>query len=296
MFLVLGAFLVLTASVPGTAEEEQTAKVKFNISVGGLMAIVSQGYDFSFDFDARGETASWTESVSNLGATLGVDVGVGLFPIPQLELYASYSSYGGNALGDYTFTLPHIYYLDQPNTGSMADVENEFKATSINFGLAFHPVIAGKIKPYFGAGVSSVNVKMDLLDTISITDDIDWTYYEDWFTYWEEVDESISITEIGYTQESQTVWGFHAKAGVNIEVAKNIGIFVEGRYLNATVKFDRPKVTIKADIDFYYYEDYYGWIYTYSESWTDEEEFDIDDKMEIKVGGLRGIVGLKFSF
>ena len=277
--------------------------MKFSLNVGGLYVPISQGYDAAYEFDARFEVANWTEAVANIGEKFGIDIGASIFPMSQLEIYASYGSFGGTALGDYSFTLPHQWWGEEPQTASIAEVENEFKATVISIGLAFHPEIVGKIKPYFGAGLSSVTVKMDLLDKVSVVE-----YYEDiWYYtwddyYWEwnlrtEPDYNFEITKIGFTEESETVWGFHAKAGVNFEVAKNISIFVEGRYLSATAKFERPDVDFKVDYTGYWAD------YLDGELWGDgtwegsyEAELELDDELEVKVGGIQGIVGIKISF
>jgi len=292
VILVLAALLIL----PTYASEGQAAKVKFNISMASLAVPISQGYDFSYDFYTRDETASWTESVANIGSRFSFDIGVGIFPIPELELYASYSDYGGIALGNYRLNIPHYAYYDEFLSADMADVESKFKASVFSFGFAFHPPMRGKIKPYLGVGMSSMSVKMDLLDEITIHDDLSFIYYEDALELWWVADEAIEITKIGYTRESQTVWAFHAKAGVNIGVAKNISVFIEGRYLGGIVEFNRPEVTVKTDIDYYYYEYDFGLEYEDTVSWTEEEKYDVDDKVEIKVGGVQAVVGIRIVF
>ena len=308
MIFFIGVFLTLMASLPIVAEEGETTKVKFSINVGGMFAQISQGYDFSLDFDARDETATWSEAVANIGGKFGFDIGASIFPMPQLEIYASYGSFGGTALGDYTLEVPHWVEDDNPVIGNLTEVENEFKATVINIGLAFHPAITGKIKPYFGGGVSSVTVKMDLLEEVSLDDylfETEYFVWWDWYDYswWTEYDETMELTGVGYTEASETVWGFHAKVGVNIELAKNISIFAEGRYLSATVEFERPDtIMFECDVtgtytfDFwdYYFDD--GYVDTYTETWEEENEIDVDEQMEIKVGGIQGIVGIKFVF
>lgn len=301
MFLFIGVFLTMMVSLPGVAQEEQKAKVKFSLNLGGLFASTSQGYDFSSNFEARSEVANWTEAVANLGGKFGFDVGASVFPIPVLEIYSSYSTYGGNALGDYTFSLPHPLYWDEITISSIAEFENEFKATVVNIGVAFHPALSGKIKPYFAVGASSVTVKMDLLSSISFVNTYEeYWYWDGWYPYeWELTsrDDVITITRVGYTNESATVWGFHAKAGVNIALAKNISIFLEGRFLSATVIFDHPGVMIEGDVDYYERGDSWdGYWYTLTGTWTEEWELAIADEMEIKVGGIQGIVGVKFSF
>jgi len=295
MILFIGIFLALMVSLPGIAEEEQ--KVKFTIHLGGLVTTFSQGYEFSFDV----EDATWTEFVPNIGEKFGLDVGVGIFPISQLELYASYSSYNGTALGVYNLRLPHVWY-DEIVSNSIRDVENDFKISVFSFGLAFHPIVVGKFKPYFGVGLSSVNVKIDFPDSVSIDQDILAEFYFDQPDPpydWEEVNHTIDITKVGFTEESKSVWGFHAKAGANVEVIRNICIFAEARYLSATAKFDRPDITYtgKTTADFfYYYENADEWTDWETLTLTEEEERAIDDTVKIKVGGIQGIIGIKFSF
>jgi len=293
MILFIGVFLALMLSLPGIAEEEQKQKVKFTIHVGGLVTTFSQGYEFSFDI----ENATWTEFVPNMGEKFGLDVGVGIFPISQLELYASYSSYNGTALGVYNLRLPHIWD-DEIVSNTMRDVENDFRASVFSFGLAFHPIIAGKFKPYFGVGLSNVNVKIDFPDSVSINEDVLAEFYWDYYPpyYWEEVNHTIDIIKVGFTEESKSVWGIHAKAGANVEVIRDICIFAEARYLSATAKFDRPDATYKVKSTLDYYEYVYGYEWEDTYTLTGEETVDIDDTVKIKVGGIQGIIGIKLSF
>lgn len=294
--LIIGAFLALMTAIPSAMAED--GKVKFTINMGGLLAQISQGYDFDFSFDSRDETARWSESVGNVGSAFGLDIGAGIYPIPQLEIYASYNSYGGNGMGGYTLSLPHWYYYNEPVSHTIANVENEFKASIFSFGLAFHPTVKGRIKPYFGAGVSSVSVKVDLLDSVSLNDLAEYSEWYDFYYpyYWYEADESIEITSVGFTKESETVWGFHAKVGVDVEVGKSICIFAEARYLSAKVEFDRPDITSTARTTLDYYLNYYGYVYEETLTETIEEEFEIDDTVEIKVGGIQAVIGIRFSF
>lgn len=293
MILFIGVFLALMVSLPSVAEEEQKAKMKFTINASGLLASISQGYDFSSSY----YDVKWTESIPNIGGKFGFDIGVGVYPISQLEIYASYSSYSGTALGDYSLHFPSWDY-DETVSDSIADVKNEFKASVFSLGFAFHPIVKGKIKPYFGVGMSNVSMKVDLADSISFDSIWDVEYYYDYNPpyYWQNIDGGIDITRIGVSKKSEAVWGFHAKAGVDVEIGRNICIFGEARYLSAAVKFDRQDVTftIKTTVD--YYEDYYGSIYEFTDTWTATEEFDIDDEVDIKVGGVQGIIGIKFTF
>lgn len=290
--IILTIALVILVAFPSLAAE----KVKFSINLGGFLTSVSQGYDFSHSYETRDETASWTESVPNVGSTFGFDVGVGVYPVSELEVYASYSGYSGTSVGSYSLTVPHFYYYDQPVSSSIGDIENGFRSSAINFGLAFHPSLSGRVKPYFGAGVSSVNVKVDLVNGASLDDLIYVEEYEDLWDYWYIVDESIDIKSVGFKEESKTVLGFHAKAGVNIEIAKNVYIFSEARYLSATAKFDHPKVTARGNTTLEYYLYYYGSEYYDSASKASEEELIVDKEIEIKAGGVQGILGLKIFF
>jgi len=294
MIFVIGVFLALMA-LPSSvdAQELSIRKVKFTLNMSGLLASVSQRYDFSHTFE-WGE-AEWTESVSNVGRAFGFDVGASIYPMPQLEIYASYSNYGGTAMGGYTLNIPDS---DTPLRHTLANIENGFKASIFSFGLAFHPAVKGKIKPYFGAGLSSVNVKVDLVDGGSF--DYLWQYSAWWDIvppyYWYELNEEIELTKIGFTEESEIVWGFHAKAGVDFEVGRNISIFGEARFLSATATFDHPDITVKIRLIEEYYENWYGVEYEDTYTWTDEEKFAIDDEVEIKIGGIQGIIGIRFSF
>lgn len=299
MFLFIGVFLALMVFPSSVdAQELSTRKVKFTLNMGGLLASISQGYDFSHTFDEWGE-AKWTESVSNVGSAFGFDIGASIYPSSQLEIYASYNSYGGTAMGGYTLSiLDWWYYSDESVSHTIANVENGFKASVFSFGLAFHPAVKGKIKPYFGAGLSSVNVKVDLVDIGSVDYLVQYSEWWDYYSpyYWYEISEEMEITKVGFTEESETVWGFHAKVGVDFEVGRNICIFGEARYLSATAEFDRPDITVKLRIIEEWYQNWYGIEYEDTYTYTAEEEFDIDDEVEIKVGGIQAIIGIRFIF
>lgn len=298
MFLFIGVFLALMVSLPGVAEENQ--KVKFSLNVGGMMSSISQGYDFLLD-DFGGNDAEWTEAVANIGGKFGFDIGVSIFyPASQLEIYVSGNTYGGTALGDYRLSVPAIWEYPA-SAHTLTEVESDFKATVLNIGVAFYPTVNGKIKPYLGVGLSNVTGKMDLLNKISVEEYLEDIYYETWdgwnYNWWYERDYNVAVTGVGFTEDSETVWGFHAKAGVNFEVAKNISIFIEGRYLSAKVEFERPDVDFKVDyVDYSAY--YYNGELMYDYTWEGEYEYELemDEEMEIKVGGIQGIVGLRFSF
>lgn len=296
-FCFLFFALALMLSLPGIAEEEKEQKVKFTINLGGSLTPISQGYDSSFGIvDAD---ATWTEHVSNIGDRVGFDVGIGIFPISQLEVYASYSGHNGTALHVSNLRLPHVWYDDKIVSGTIRDHENDFSASAFNFGFAFHPTIGGIFKPYFGVGLSSVKVKMDFPNSASVDENVLAEFYyghPDPPYDWEEVYHTIHITEIGFTEKSETVWGIHAKVGTDVEIKGPICIFAEARYLSATAKFDRPDIAFKVKSTFDYYEYVYGFEWEDTYTFTGEETVDVDDTVEIKAGGIQGIIGIKLSF
>jgi|GEM_PF-3507853 len=295
-FFFLVFALTLMLSLPGIAEEEQEQKVKFTINLGGLLTTVSQGYECSFDVEDV--DATWTELVPNAGDEVGFDVGIGIFPISQLEVYASYSGYKGTTSHLSRLRLPHVVY-DEIVSDSLLDVENDFSTSAFNFGFAFHPIKVGIIKPYFGVGLSNVKMKIEVADSASVDENVLAEYYQNQPNppyEWQEFYHTIDITEIGFTEKSETVWGIHAKLGTNVEVARHICIFAEARYLSATAKFNRPDITVKVKSTVDLYLNDAGSEYESTVMITDEKKVNVDDTVEIKAGGIQGIIGIKLSF
>lgn len=257
--MLLATVLAILAALPAFAAE----KAKFSISGGGLLAAVSQGYDFDYSYDYMAEKASFTESVPDIGSTFGFDVGIGIYPVSQVEVYASYCTSSGTAVGaGYSIRIPHFAYLNAHMTDEAAK-ENEYKASIFNFGIAYHPAVSGRINPYFGVGASSVRITIDMLDEIEHS-------YITMFSWgsltWVD---AINIRKVKLDQVSATKWGFHAKIGFNVKFGRNVYVFIEGRYLAAKIDLEHLDM---GDLEL-------------------EEEL-----INVNLGGLHGIAGIKFIF
>jgi len=299
MVLILVAFLVF----PVFASE----KMKLTFNVGGMITAISQGYDINFTEQlSEAVNLSWDEALADIGNSFGFDMGIGIYLLPHFELYASYSSCGGIALGDYSFSYPYVEgyvqrdYVHRTLTpGIMTDVEHEYKTSVINFGFAFHLSPEGKIDPYIGFGASRVSAKLDLFESATLKElwiiDTVQTGPADMEV---EIDGKIDIMKVELEQVSASTWGFHIKAGINVKLAKNIAIFAEGRYLNVSAIFNRLDLmfntNIRNEMSWYYEEEGIDewWAYDNVEQWKVENIPDL----EIKIGGVQAIVGIKIVF
>jgi len=240
---------------PPPPSRSQPAKIMFSIGVGGLVQMVQAGYDWEYPFTYFGEDARISDSTEN-GTAFGFDLVVGVFPIPSLEITGGITYFSTTLSATYGFDLPNMFiYYDIAHAETQEDAS--YSSMMLNFGLNFHPITEGSVRPYFGGGISYVSAKMDQMQDMTYQE----TYYSDW-------SHTIEIVEVDWVETDMSKLGFNIKAGVNIEVVNNVFIFGEGRFVLAKTTVPHP-LAVEADIE--------------------------ADEIEIDLGGPSFVLGVKIG-
>jgi opacity protein-like surface antigen len=237
----------------------ETKPIKVNVSIHGTFTTLQQGYSYDYGFPYLGETFRFSDEVKNAGSTFGFGGGIGIFVIPNVELFGGIDTFSSKScLGTYGISVPHPLYYNMPATDK-AEAKPTFKRTMISFGINFHPTLTGKAKPYFGAGMANISAKYQLMDDIHYVETLN--LYTGAY--------SVEIDQVKFTETSLSKWGFNLQAGLNFEISSNIFFYTEGRYVIAKTQIDQPM--IKKNLD--------------------EEEI-----LNINLGGLQAVAGIKIFF
>lgn len=246
---------------PPRPMRRQPPKIMFNLGAGGLVNFI-EGYDWEYSFSYLDEQASYTDSAEK-SMGIGFDLGFGIFVMPNIEITGGLNYlFPKSRTTTYVIDLPSEYFYNDNAQGD-TEADTKYSAIILNFGLNFHPVTEGSIRPYLGAGISYIMAKMELMDDlwyIDHYDGLDHTYIE--------------ITEVELTEESLSKLGFNIRAGANLEIADNIFIFGEARYIIAKKTIPHPLIA------------------------ATEEMYNLDlgaDELEINLGGVSIILGVKIG-
>jgi len=226
------------------------------IRLGGALAMLQPGYDWSYSFDYAGEPFVIYDSVAN-GSGFGFDAELGLFVIPYVEITAGFSMASKGLDGTYGLEVPNVYLWDDIATDEVMQTVN-YKASFFSFGLNFYPVPGGQIMPFIGLGGCAVNATMDLMADIWYSD----TYYFPSYTH------SIEITEVEIENEKLSKFGFYFRGGLKIQLSPMFYVYVQGKYILAKVEIDHLISEYIPDVD----------------------------KLSINLGGLFAGFGLGISF
>jgi opacity protein-like surface antigen len=243
--------------VPKPEPQEVTPpspRIRASIKLAGLSSRQA-GYDYKYSTTLYNETMTITDSVSNQFA-LGFNLELGVFVIKNIELTAGVSFLSKSLEGVYSLNLPNNY-LYNDIAYDEAPANPNLKVTLINFGINFHLLSAGMLRPYIGAGGSYIMAKMDLLDEI---------IYEE--TFYTDYTHTIEITEVQFVETKINKFGFNVRAGINFEFTSNISLFAEGRYVVAKTEVPHPLTS----------------------------KFDENEKLNIDLGGASGCFGIRFVF
>lgn len=232
--------------------------IRFSVRLGGRYSLMA-GYNYNFSMTFYDEPLTITDKLDK-AAGIGVNLDLGIIVMKYFELSAGVDVYSKVMKGTYGFGLPNIYiYDDIAYDDAPADAKRSM--TVINFGINFHPLPSGPIRPYIGGGGSYIMAKMDLLEDMRYRETF---YYPSWT-------HTIEIVEVMLQEDtSVSTLGFHARAGVHIKLTNNVFFFFEGKYLMA--KKDVPHA-LTTQITGYE-----------------------DEKITIDLGGASGAFGIRFLF
>ncbi len=243
--------------VPRPEPQEVTPpspRIRASIKLAGLNSRQT-GYDYEYTTTLYDEPMTITDSVSNQFA-LGFNLELGVFVLKNIELTGGVSFLSKSLEGVYSLSLPNIYIYDDIAYDE-EPANPGLKMTLINFGINFHLLSTGMLRPYIGAGGSYIMAKMDLLEDIVY----DETFYGD-YTH------TIEITELQFAETKINKFGFNVRAGINLEFTSNISLFAEGRYVIAKTEVPHPLTS----------------------------KLDENETLNIDLGGASGCFGIRFIF
>ncbi len=246
---------VVQAPPPARPMRRQPPKIMFNLGVGGLVHMIQAGYDWEYTFIIYSEQAAITDMVDN-ATGFGFDAGFGVFPMPNIEITGGLSFVSKSLDATYGFDLPNMFLWDDIAHAETQE-QAKYSALMLHFGFNFHPMTEGSVRFYVGGGGTYINGKMDMMQ--------DMTYQETFYSDWTH---TIEIVEVEWVQQSVNKFGFHVRAGANFQVANNIYIYGEGRYIIAKTSIPHPLM----------------------------EEAGLEgDEIEIDLGGFSAVIGVKIA-
>ena len=227
-----------------------------SLRLGGQYASMA-GYNYDFTTKFYQEDMTVTDSVANGGGP-GFNLELGVMFLRFLEVTTGFSAYSKNMVGTYGFGLPNIFIYNDIAFDEATENPSR-KMTVLDFGINFHPVQRGSIRPYFGLGGSYVTAKLDLLK--------DMVYNE---TFYANLTHKIEITEVQFVNKSINKFGFHVRGGLHLRLVGNLFLFVEGKYLICKTEVPHPLTS----------------------TFTGYE----NEKITIDLGGISGLLGIRFLF
>jgi hypothetical protein len=212
---------------PEAARKEAEAKPKMgepaersmwlSLRLGGLYGSIA-GYKYDFSMTFYDEPLTIGDSVAKSSGP-GLNLELGLLFLKYLELTAGFNTVSKTRQGTYSFGLPNILiYHDIASDEASAD--STYKVTAFDFGLNFHPVQRGSLRPYLGLGASFVTAKLDLLK--------DMVYRE---TFYSDYTHTIEITQVQLVNKSVKKTGFYFRGGLHLKMFWKMFVFIEGKYL-----------------------------------------------------------------
>jgi len=215
------------AREPPAAEQlGPTPGIHFGFKLGALAAFWS-GYNYEYSMTMYGETMRITDAVDK-SVAMGFNVEAGVFFTRNFEFTAGLNILSKKTVGNYGFELPNMYLYNDIATDEAGANPNR-RIMEVDFGLNYHIVTGGALTPYVGLGGAYVMAKMDLLEDI--------TYQE---TYFSDNKHSLTITDVALIEKTVNKFGFFGRAGLNIEIARNISVFLEGKYVLAKANVPHP--------------------------------------------------------
>jgi len=200
----------------------------FSFKAGGLFYIVQAGYNYKFSYPYLNETFTITDSVTNASA-IGFDFGIGFFVVKNVAITADVNYFSKGLKGKFGMSLPNPYWYNDTAYDEIT-TEPTLKGFIFSFGFNFYPSVTGKVRPYFGAGASYVNGKMDLVE--------DGIYHES-YSYWSP-GHSLTIISVEFKETSINKFGFNLRGGIDFSITDMIYVFAEGRYIFAKKEVLHP--------------------------------------------------------
>ena len=209
---------------------------KFNISLGGYFS--SGGivrYDNTWSLDYLGESLYVYDYMESPYAA-GFAAGFGIFVMPRIELFGSFSNASGDPYWWMELEIPSPYLFDDPrwddiDTDAFSDDEQLiYKQNIFSFGLNLYLMRTGKWSLYIGGGGSYIMTTVELLYDVSFT--------HNWYPLISDHD--VVIDSVTFEETKINTLGFNFKLGAELRISRNIFLFLEGMYISAKDEVPYP--------------------------------------------------------
>lgn len=240
---------------PQKARPATTSRIKFNIMAAGMFFMTQEISDHQYSFLYRSEDF-WIFDKYESSSGIGFGGGLGIFITPNIELTGSFIYYSKPSWGELGIEVPHEFDWDSYAT-DIIETEPNVKKMIFSGGINIHPLTSGPLDIYIGGGGSYIKATVDLL--------YDARYEESPWPPILNTQHTVEITEVFFEETDVSTFGFHGRAGININFGSNVSFFGEGRYILAKAK----------DVEF---------------------PFNPDETLELNLGGLVVLAGIKLNF
>lgn len=228
-----------------------TLGIHIGLKISALAAFWS-GYDYEYSVSTYGEKMRITDAVDK-SVAMGFNVEASVFLMKNFELTGGLNVLSKKTVGHFGFELPNIY-LYNDIASDEAEANPSRRIMEVDFGLNYHIFTGGALTPYVGLGGAYVMAKMDLLEDIVFQE-----------TYYSDNKHSLTITDVKFVEKTVNKFGFFGRAGLNIEIARNIGLFLEGKYVVAKTEAPHPLTS----------------------------QFDANEKLSLDFGGPSARIGIR---
>ena len=231
-------------------------KLGFSLGLGALVNPTHVGYNYDVSYGYRGETMTIWDNVAN-ATGFGFGGQVGLFVIPALEITGGFSMMNKTLAGELGMDIPSRYHYNE-NAQDTTTWDTPLKQSWINFGLNFHPRLAGRFGLYVGGGISIIKATMDLVE--------DASFQESYVNYHNH---QVSITDVDVDNTEFSKTGFFIAGGATYRLTSMFAVVLDVKYILGA------KVT---DVEHPLYNV-------------------VDDKgWDFELGGVQGFFGVKVFF
>ncbi len=219
---------------PKRVKPPSTRQPRFNIKLGGLYSPATVVNDYTYSEPYLGEDLYIYEMFESPDA-FGFSAGIGIFLTPKIELTGSVATFSGTPWWDWTLDLPSPYFtedymLDTTNSDEFS-AEPTYKRLIFSFGLNYYLIKSNYLDLYIGGGGSSLKATAIILAN-------DFSADHNWYPISQTHD--VVINWVTYEEIEFSVFGFNARAGINIKVSSMIALFAEAMYIYAKVDHESP--------------------------------------------------------
>ena len=211
---------------------------KFNISFGAFISPAMERYNTyenPWSLDYLGEYLYVYDYMESPYAT-GFTAGFGIFVMPKIELFGSFSNASGDPYWEMELEIPSPYLFDDPRSDyiSSDDFSDEeqliYKQNIFSFGLNLYLMRTGKWSLYLGGGGSYIMTTVELLYDVSFT--------HNWYPL--ITDHDVVIDSVTFEETKINTFGFNFKFGAELRISRNIFLFLEGMYIVAKDEVPYP--------------------------------------------------------